>query len=56
MSMVLNYEGVDVYYDKHLVLKDVSVSIQKGDFVYLLGKSGSGKTSLIKTIYADIPI
>lgn len=54
--MVLNYEGVDVYYDKHLVLKDVSVSIQKGDFVYLLGKSGSGKTSLIKTIYADIPI
>ncbi|GIV29694.1 MAG: phosphonate ABC transporter ATP-binding protein [Bacteroidia bacterium] len=54
--MVLNYEGVDVYYDEHLVLRDVSVSIQKGDFVYLLGKSGSGKTSLIKTIYADIPV
>ncbi|MCX7729071.1 MAG: ATP-binding cassette domain-containing protein [Bacteroidia bacterium] len=56
MSIVLKYENVDVYYDEHLILNNVNVSIQKGDFVYLLGKSGSGKTSLIKTIYADIPI
>ncbi len=56
MSTVLNYENVDIYHDKHLILKNVSFQIQKGDFVYLLGKSGSGKTSLIKSIYADIPI
>ncbi len=56
MSTVLKYENVDIYYDQHLILQDVNLNIQKGDFVYLLGKSGSGKSSLIKSIYADIPI
>lgn len=56
MNTVLNYEQVDIYQDSHLILKNVSIQIQEGDFVYLLGKSGSGKTSLIKSIYADIPI
>ncbi|GIV26779.1 MAG: phosphonate ABC transporter ATP-binding protein [Bacteroidia bacterium] len=56
MSTVLKYENVDIYYDDHLILQDVNLHIQKGDFVYLLGKSGSGKSSLIKSIYADIPI
>ncbi len=56
MSTVLKYENVDIYYDEQLVLKDINLHIQKGDFVYLLGKSGSGKSSLIKSIYADIPI
>ncbi|MEW6772650.1 MAG: ATP-binding cassette domain-containing protein [Bacteroidota bacterium] len=56
MSPVLIYENVDIYYDNHLVLKNINLNINKGDFVYLLGKSGSGKSSLIKSIYADIPI
>lgn len=56
MSNVLSYENVDIYQDKHLILSAVSLDIQPGDFVYLLGKSGSGKTSLIKSIYADIPV
>ncbi|GAB4451601.1 MAG: ATP-binding cassette domain-containing protein [Bacteroidia bacterium] len=56
MSSVLIYKDVDIYYDNHLVLKNISLNINKGDFVYLLGKSGSGKSSLIKSIYADIPI
>jgi ABC-type cobalamin/Fe3+-siderophores transport system ATPase subunit len=56
MSTVLKYENVSIYYDDHLILKDINIHIQKGDFIYLLGKSGSGKTSFIKTIYADIPI
>lgn len=56
MDNVLKYEQVDIYYDEHAVLNNVNVEIQKGDFVYLLGKSGSGKTSFIKSIYADILI
>ncbi|HCQ29490.1 MAG TPA: phosphonate ABC transporter ATP-binding protein [Flavobacteriales bacterium] len=38
------------------VLKDVNFSIDKGDFVYLIGKTGSGKSSLLKTLYADLPL
>ncbi len=56
MDSVLNYESVDIYQDEHLVLEKVSLTIHNGNFVYLLGKSGSGKTSLIRSIYADIPI
>jgi len=56
MSTVLKYEDVDIYHDENLILRNVNIQINKGDFVYLLGKSGSGKTSLIKSIYADIPL
>jgi cell division transport system ATP-binding protein len=56
MSTVLKYENVEIYHDENLILKNVNFQINKGDFVYLLGKSGSGKTSLIKSIYADIPL
>lgn len=56
MNEILNYENVDIYYDNHLIIKNINLRIQQGDFVYLLGKSGSGKSSLIKSIYADIPV
>jgi cell division transport system ATP-binding protein len=39
-----------------LILKDVSFNIQKGEFVYLIGKTGSGKSSLLKTLYADLEL
>ncbi len=38
------------------VLSDVNFSINKGEFVYLIGRTGSGKTSLLKTLYADLPL
>ncbi len=53
---VLKYEQVDIYHDKQIILKNISFEINSGDFIYLLGKSGSGKSSLIKSIYADIPL
>ena len=37
------------------VLSDVSLSVKKGEFVYLIGRVGSGKSSLIKTLYGDLP-
>lgn len=39
-----------------MILKDVSFNIQKGEFVYLIGKTGSGKSSLLKTLYADLEL
>ncbi len=51
---VLNLDHVDIYQDQKLILGDVSFTIHKGDFVYLIGQTGSGKSSLLKTLYADL--
>lgn len=53
---VISYSHVDLYQSAGLILKDVSFDIHVGDFVYLIGKTGSGKSSLIKSMYADVPI
>lgn len=51
---VLALEHADIYQDQKLVLGDVSFTIGKGDFVYLIGRTGSGKSSLLKTLYGDL--
>ncbi|WP_461093543.1 cell division ATP-binding protein FtsE [Spirosoma gilvum] len=51
---VLTLDHADIYQGKKLILGDVSFRIDKGDFVYLIGRTGSGKTSLLKTLYADL--
>lgn len=55
MSLI-ELNNVDVHQDNHLILSKVDFEIKKGDWVYLLGKTGSGKSSLLKLIYADIPL
>lgn len=52
----ISLHKVQVYQDKHLILKDVNLEIKSGEFVYMIGKTGSGKSSLLKTLYADIPL
>lgn len=49
-------ENVQVYQDKNLVLKNVAFEIGEGEFVYMVGKTGSGKSSLLKTLYGEIPL
>lgn len=48
--------NVQIYQDKHLILKDVNLELRSGEFVYMIGRTGSGKSSLLKTLYGDIPL
>lgn len=53
---IITYKHVDIYQSSGLILKDVTFEINKGEFIYLIGKTGSGKSSLLKTMYADVPV
>ena len=56
LNAIISLKKVDIYQQNHLILKNVSFEINKGEFVYLIGKTGSGKTSLLKTLYGDLQI
>ncbi len=53
---IIVLKNVNVSHEEGVVLKNVNFSMQKGEFVYLIGKSGAGKTSLLRTLYADSPL
>lgn len=55
-KLLIKYTDVDIYQQEELVLKNVQLEIYSGEFVYLLGKVGSGKTSLLKSLYHDLPV
>jgi len=56
VSKVINISNAKIYQAKKLVIDNVWLSIEQGEFVYLIGKTGSGKSSLLKTLYAEIPL
>lgn len=53
---ILNYSDVEILRKELVVLKHVSFSLEEGEFAYLIGRVGSGKSSLMKSIYAEIPV
>lgn len=55
MAEIISYKGVDIYQKEQVVLRNVTLSAQTGQFYYLIGKVGSGKSSLLKTMYAELP-
>ncbi|MBD5172192.1 MAG: ATP-binding cassette domain-containing protein [Bacteroidales bacterium] len=56
MANIIEYKGVEIERADRLVLKDVAFSVGEGEFHYLVGRVGSGKSSLMKTMYADVRI
>jgi len=53
---VVRVQDASIFQDHHTVLSNISFNIEKGEFVYLVGRTGSGKSSLLKTLYADLPL
>lgn len=56
LNTIIKLDKVSVFQKNILVLKDVFLKVDKGEFIYLIGRTGSGKSSLLKILYADLPI
>ncbi len=55
-SLILSIKDASIFQEDDLILKNVNLEISENDFVYLIGKVGSGKSSLIKTLNAELPV
>ena len=53
---LIRYKDVEIHQQELCVLNDVNLELHKGEFVYLIGKVGSGKTSLLKTFYGELDV
>jgi cell division transport system ATP-binding protein len=55
-EMIIDIRNANIYQGDSMVLQDVNLRVNKGEFVYLVGKTGTGKSSLLKTLYGELPL
>lgn len=55
-DIIIDLQHVSIFHNKNLVLDNVNFSVNRGEFVYLIGKTGSGKSSLMRLLYGDLPL
>ena len=53
---IIELRNANIYQGDNLILQNVNLSVSKGEFVYLVGKTGTGKSSLLKTLYGELPL
>ena len=53
---IVSLQNAKIFQGRNLILQDVNINVNKGEFVYLVGKTGTGKSSLLKTLYGDLPL
>ncbi len=56
LDLIIDLNKVSIFQGDNLILSEVSLSVNKGEFIYIIGKVGSGKTSIIRTINAELPL
>lgn len=56
LDTIIRLDKISIFQKHNMVLNNISLSVDKGEFVYLIGKTGSGKSSLLKTLYAELPL
>ncbi|RAR49117.1 cell division ATP-binding protein FtsE [Flavobacterium lacus] len=55
-NTIASLKNVTIFQEQNMILKNVSLEVNRGDFIYIIGKTGSGKSSFMKTLYADLPL
>ena len=55
-NQIISLEGVNIHQDEHKIFNNINLKITNGDFVYLIGETGSGKSSLVKSLYSEIRV
>lgn len=55
-NTIASLKNVNIFQEQNMILKNVSLEVNRGDFIYVIGKTGSGKSSFMKTLYADLPL
>ena len=55
-NTLICYENVEIRKEENIILQNVNFEVKKGEFLYIIGKVGSGKSSLLKTIYCEMPL